>query len=153
MPTVNRLALSGVLAALLLVGCGGGSNGDGSSSSESTNSAVKAAKSEPPSDAQVAAVVECISKSYGAIGNFGLDPSYGQPHVVLLVTTAPAPTKSSYRVEVFSSSAAAKAALPQATKYFADTKAPVEISGNAIVAASFKDADPSALPKIEACLD
>jgi hypothetical protein len=117
----------------------------------SQGSASSGAGSQGPSKAQVDAVAKCLKKPFGLISNAGLDTTYGQPHVVLSVS----PGKSfsdSYRVEVFASPAAAKAALPQVQAYFAKTKGPVKLSGSTIVAAESAKADPSALPKIEACL-
>ena len=135
------LAIAGLLG-----GCGGGSEG------EPTDATVGVgAQSGPPSTADVNAVAECLHKPFGLIGNYGSDTTFGQPHVVLAVQTGKTTTEG-YRVEVFSSPEAAQSALPAAKDYFANTNGPVEVSGSSIVAPSSSTFDPSALPKIKACL-
>ena len=138
--------MAALAVAGLLSGCGGGSEG------EPTHVTVAVgAQSEPPSQADVNAVAECLQKPFGLIGNYGSDTTFGQPHVVLSVQTGKTTTEG-YRVEVFSSPEAAQAALPEAKDYFANTKGPVEVSGSSIVAPASPKFDPSALPQIKACL-
>jgi hypothetical protein len=138
---VAALAIAGLLS-----GCGGGSEG------QPTHATVSAGTpSEPPSKADVNAVVNCLHKQFGLIGNYGTDTTFGQPHVVLSVQTGKTTTEG-YRVEVFSSPGAAQDALPAAKDYFANIKGPVEVSGSSIVAPASTKFDASALPQVKACL-